>query len=465
MKSGYFKTDEKKFKEFSLLLDQGFAIQKLFSQSPFIEYQTKSVPRFWWEFNNADVQEFLKNITGVRALLPLTTLGLLEQRYHLRNEDGKIVCRLSLLTHRVNDDHAQSYLLIKPLRGYGQERDFLLTMAEESAMDVLSTPLVNELLQTHGINPGDYSSKLDIKLDANQNVTEAALTIHRHLLSTIKANIPGVLEDYDTEFLHDFRVAVRRTRACLTQVKKAFPPDVTAKYNADFKHIAKQCNVLRDLDVYLLHRQHYYSLLPEHLHRGLDQYFTHIKRRRNIQYKNFSSFLGTEAFHSVLKDWEGFLENPQTPAENTPVIEAARSRIYARFEKIIKSGRNIKDTSPDKDLHSLRIDCKKLRYLLEFFRSLFPAKKMDRLIKHLKGLQDNLGEFNDLVMQQRNLGAYLERPESNAEKNRLRTAAIGGLLAVLHSRQNEVREGFQRIFKQFDSKQVHAICAHLFKEG
>jgi CHAD domain-containing protein len=283
-------------------------------------------------------------------------------------------------------------------------------------------------------------------------------------LSTIKSNIPGIIQDYDTEFLHDFRVATRRTRACLSQVKEAFPPEAS-EYNADFKKIAKQCNVLRDLDVYLLEKQNYYDLLPPHLHKGLDQYFTHIKRRRNTLQKRFSAFLQTEEFNSILEDWERFLENAQANANSTPAIEVAQSRIYGRFRKIIKRGRKIDDASPDKDLHGLRIGCKRLRYLLEFFRSLFPAKKIDELIKHLKDLQDNLGEFNDLTIQQKNLGAYLERSESNARRTQLGTAAIGGLLAVLHNRQDEVRKEFYLRFAEFDSKRVHLLCKELFGRG
>ena len=49
-------------------------------------------------------------------------------------------------------------------------------------------------------------------------------------------------------------------------------------------------------------------------------------------------------------------------------------------------------------LHRLRIDCKKLRYLLEFFRSLYPAREAAPLIKSLKSLQSVLGEIHDLAV-------------------------------------------------------------------
>ncbi|MFC1662475.1 CHAD domain-containing protein, partial [Gemmatimonadota bacterium] len=40
----------------------------------------------------------------------------------------------------------------------------------------------------------------------------------------MRANEVGMLKNLDSEFLHDFRVAVRRTRSGLTQLKGVFPP-------------------------------------------------------------------------------------------------------------------------------------------------------------------------------------------------------------------------------------------------
>ena len=62
-------------------------------------------------------------------------------------------------------------------------------------------------------------------------------------------------------------------------------------------------------------------------------------------------------------------------------------------------GRAITDGSPPEEYHELRKTCKKLRYLVEFFRSLFPRREMGRVITALKLLQDNLGEYQDLYVQ------------------------------------------------------------------
>jgi CHAD domain-containing protein len=83
--------------------------------------------------------------------------------------------------------------------------------------------------------------------------------------------------------------------------------------------------------------------------------------------------------------------------------------IYKRYRRIVKKGSKISETTPDEKLHELRIDCKKLRYLLEFFTSLFPENEMKKLVKQLKQLQENLGDFNDLSVQQEFLVNHLGR--------------------------------------------------------
>jgi len=441
-----------------------FIIRKSLAESPRVQCEIGNVPRFWWEFEDEYVQSTLKSITGIRALLPLTASEISEERYNVRNEDHKIVCRLSLLTHAPGDSEKRSYLLIKPLKGYVKERDYLCSLAKESEMEELPVSILEDLLRVRGIHPGDYSSKLDISLSSSMTITEAALVINRQLLSTIKSNINGIIQDYDTEFLHDFRVATRRTRACLSQLKEALPDEAVKRYNSTFKQVAQRCNVLRDLDVYLLGKQQYYDLLPDHLSEGLDQYFTYVKRKRNRQHKQFSKFLQTDTFSALLQDWEGFLKDPKTPAGSRPAIEVARSRIYSRYRKIIGKGRKVTEGSPDEKLHGLRIECKKLRYLLEFFRSIFPENKMKTLVKHLKDFQDNLGEFNDLTMQQVDLNAYLERSKGSTG-GQLETAAIGGLLTALHNQQIEVRGEFHQRFAEFDSKYIHSLYKELFSEG
>ena len=48
----------------------------------------------------------------------------------------------------------------------------------------------------------------------------AAALIAGRLVELIEANLPGTLADIDSEFLHDLRVGVRRTRSAQRQLRR-----------------------------------------------------------------------------------------------------------------------------------------------------------------------------------------------------------------------------------------------------
>ena len=83
----------------------------------------------------------------------------------------------------------------------------------------------------------------------------AAAAILLRLLDTIDANVAGVLADTDTEFLHDLRVSVRRTRSAL----KLFGDALTGLTRGGWRSSppsssgsATSTTPTRDLDVHLL---------------------------------------------------------------------------------------------------------------------------------------------------------------------------------------------------------------------
>lgn len=108
-------------------------------------------------------------------------------------------------------------------------------------------------------------------------------------------------------------------------------------------------------------------------------------------------------------------------------------------------------------VHKLRIECKKLRYLLEFYSSLFKFGLIPALIRQLKILQDYLGEFNDYSVQQAALHDYINKMTFKDEKNKQIIAAIGFLIGKLNERQIEVRKDFTKTFHKFSGPETSNI--------
>ena len=126
------------------------------------------------------------------------------------------------------------------------------------------------------------------------------------------------------------------------------------------------------------------------------------------------------------------------------MLEVANRRIYKQVRQVLKDGQAITAESPDEMLHALRIECKKLRYLMELFSGLYEPKEINGLIKQLRTLQGNLGDFNDLSVQE----AYLMRTAAEMATRRQPTPdtlmAIGALVAALDA---ERAGGSRRVWR------------------
>ena len=101
---------------------------------------------------------------------------------------------------------------------------------------------------------------------------------------------------------------------------------------------------------------------------------------------------------------------------------------------------------------------------MEFFTSLFPSKKISRLIKQLKKLQDNLGEFNDLSVQQEYLMHMAAELPIDYRRSRKALVATGYLVENLGYEQKGVRANFAHTFTEFASQGNQYLFRRLFSE-
>lgn len=119
--------------------------------------------------------------------------------------------------------------------------------------------------------------------------------------------------------------------------------------------------------------------------------------------------------------------------------------------------------TPDETVHALRLQCKKLRYLLDFFTPLFDEATIKRLITSLKQLQDNLGRFNDYSVQQLSLQAFLDgQLQGEAPVSPGMIEAVGALVAIKHQLQRQERALVMEKFAGFHSEETDAIVSHVF---
>jgi len=309
------------------------------------------------------------------------------------------------------------------------------------------------------LRPKAYSSKPSLTLDPAQPAAEAARIIHRSLLETLLINEPGVRQNADPEFLHDLRVSVRRARSALAQLEGVFPADVTAHLKTELKWLQTVTGPMRDLDVYRLNMDEYRHDLPEAIRKDLDPLETYLSNHHRIEHERLVAALDSKRFNALLRDWrlldEGVpASDEEWPNARRPILGFAAERTWQAYRRVRRKGDAITDESPDEALHALRIDCKKLRYLLEFFTLLFGPTRTARVIERLKLLQDNLGTFHDLSVQQEKLASFSHHMVEEQQVGADALLAMGRLVERLGARQTAERTRFQRSYAAFAGKRT-----------
>jgi len=253
----------------------------------------------------------------------------------------------------------------------------------------------------------------------------------------------------------------------LSQVKFIFSPETTDRFKADFRYVGQLSNNLRDLDVYLLNEDTYRKMIPAVLRDDINPLFDYLQKKRVTALKNVIRGLNSKRYAQILHDWELFLDKPPgdfTGAANAtiPVIDLAKQRIYKRYKVIVRDGNRILKNTEDELLHDLRIECKKLRYLMEFFMSLFTGKEISLLIRQLKILQDNLGDFNDLCVQEDYLQDIAQELPVSGPQSRKALLAIGSLVSTVDKQRHIVKNDFAQTFTNFTSPKNKQLFKELF---
>jgi CHAD domain-containing protein len=280
---------------------------------------------------------------------------------------------------------------------------------------------------------------------------DAVSAILLQQLDALEANVDGVLHDIDTEFLHDLRIAVRRTRTALKLLGHVLPGELTLRFASEFRWLGDTTTPLRDLDVQLLSLPSMAARLVAASPDDLQPLAAYLARRRAAERRKLSRALRSARFDAMVGDWRKALLVPRAVghASGPRAAELSTDRTRRADARVLRLGSAITASSPAESLHTLRKRCKELRYVLEFFRSLHDPLLYAAVLADLKRLQDCLGEFQDSEVQSAEIqslaAAMLARQAAPAST----LLAMGELAAQLGTRQRAARAEFTDRFAHF----------------
>jgi len=434
-----------------------------------------AVPRFSRDLPQGAIKDAVSKLLDIRCLLPHVDIKSRVRSLRILDTAEKTVLRIEIeqnssrLPGTGKYDFCGYNIKLLPVRGYIKpfvriqkllQDEFGLIAAEDSFMD--------ESLRSVGKKAGDYSSKLNFSFGPDMPASMAAKQIHLYLLNIMEVNIPGVKADLDSEFLHDLRVAVRRTRSALTQIKGVFSDADLEFFKQRMAWVGQVTGPTRDMDVFLLGFDQYRDSLPDRFRVDLDPMHDFLDNHQKMEHQILVKKINSPHFRKLCKEWREFLEAaPDEQVEmplnaNMPIARLANKRIYKMFQRVMRAGGAINDESPAESLHDLRKDCKKLRYLMEFFQHLYPNKKINHLIKSLKVLLGNLGDFQDLEVQADKLRDFARQMVEEGDTPHTTLLAMGMLVDGLLRRQHKTRLKFSERFSVFSSAENKLAFQNLF---
>ena len=431
-------------------------------------------PDFAWNFEQSELRESLKQFLAVRRLLCQAETRVSIEPFEVMDSGGKVLLRLELEKYqrREQTGRYRSFLVncrFSPLKGYHNVCNSMLDLIDADAgKPVITRDPLLVILSMDNKLPGGYSSKFNLTFNQEMSIGQVlAQTLLFHLDIIVK-NLPGLRQDLDTEFLHDLRIANRRSRTLVTQIKQVLPPVKEKHYREIFSWLSKETSEHRDLDVFLQDIPRHLSVLPDKMRNDLEPLRAALSERWNKTHQRLLQVLDSEKFNSFVSDYRacltaGLRDHFQTVAGSRTALVIANRVIWQAYQKMLKQGSMVSQSGDREVLHELRKTAKKLRYLLETFRSLYPWQDMENVIMQCRKMQNILGQIVDFRVQQNYLMGLVDGAGRASVFPDTTVACIRYLIDAYNKLEVTAYAKFAGRFRRFSEPGVSEQFEKLFK--
>ncbi|WP_417565087.1 CHAD domain-containing protein [Marinobacter sp.] len=251
-------------------------------------------------------------------------------------------------------------------------------------------------------------------------------TALHHQLKRLRQLEQGVILGLDDEFLHQYRIAIRRSRAVAESVQEVTGDKALAKTVKILKRHANATGPLRDLHVFL---QDLPGLCGDNrdIQVALQVWF---EREAASKHNKLVKRLGSKRYHDSMDHWRNLIDSRKFhKLAGLLSPKDIQKSVKRRIEEFNRRTAELMHTSPDEDIHRLRKLLKRIRYLMEL-----DAKTWKNDLKTLKARQLLYGRFQDVHVQIELL-RHFQRAAPEVVP-----AAIAGIMQTLEDRKADARK-------------------------
>jgi CHAD domain-containing protein len=301
-------------------------------------------------------------------------------------------------------------------------------------------------------------------------MSEAGRKVLRFHFQRMLKHEPGTRLGEDIEELHDMRVATRRMRSAFRIFKPYFDPDALRPFLKNLQRTGRALGRVRDLDVFMEKAHRYLEGIPEVERADLDPLLEVWQDQREAARSKMLAYLDSKKYQGFVNEFDHFLSTegagaiPPSDGKPTPVQvdQVVPALIYTRLG-VVRSYEAIIENPPLELLHALRIDCKRFRYTMEFFREVLGPEAKE-VIEDAVVVQDHLGDLQDADVACQLLIEFLDHWSGKERRDRIN---ISGVTRYLVAKQSELRTlvaTFPEIWQHFNRIEVRRALAKAISE-
>ncbi|WP_300493691.1 CHAD domain-containing protein [Marinobacter sp.] len=256
-----------------------------------------------------------------------------------------------------------------------------------------------------------------------------------HQYQRIRDLEPGVLQGYDDEFLHQYRIAIRRSRAIAEAVVDIRGDGDLRKAVEVLKWHGQATSRLRDLHVLLGDLAQWSLEEDTQLALVSSGARSHFANLADVEHQELTKRLNSRQYRKDMDGWYQRLTSRHlTKVTRKLATEDIRRALEKHIHKHNDVARQLNEQSPDDHFHDLRKRLKRIRYLAELDKPAFHD-----MLRQLKHRQQRFGDFQDLHVQIDMLSDF--RDSIATEPDMLApVAGLNTLIANLAEEKNRRRD-------------------------
>jgi triphosphatase len=251
--------------------------------------------------------------------------------------------------------------------------------------------------------------------------------IVRSCMSHVLSNEACVLAGGSDEGIHQMLVALRRLRSAFSLFDDIIASPDAKPLKDEVQWLTDRLGPARDWDI-LQHRFFQPYAEKQGSDEAVRQLGQAIADSRRSAHARASEALYSPRYTTLMLGLGGWLESGRWQEDAEPEARSlaagplsglAGSWLAERHRKSRKAGRQIRKMNAEQT-HRLRINFRKLRYGVEFFRGIYSVGSVRPYLERIEALQESLGDLNDADVSRRLLEAL-----ANDSGSGLKPAAKG----------------------------------------